>query len=62
LVAALSLLTGVIGATKRDVTAVVLTVMVTTIGMMGLWLLPATLSLRLLDALPGRDQRPANSS
>ncbi|MGK5693292.1 hypothetical protein ACSNOJ_10380 [Streptomyces sp. URMC 128] len=58
-VAALSMTAGIIAAQLRDVSAVVLTAMVTTIGMLGLWLLPPTLSPRLLDALPKRGQRPA---
>ncbi|MFF3932913.1 hypothetical protein [Streptomyces hirsutus] len=51
---------GIIVAQLRDVSAVVLTAMVTTIGMLGLWLLPPTLSPRLLDALPKRGQRSAH--
>jgi hypothetical protein len=57
----LSLIAGVLGAQVRDATAVVLTVMVTTIGMTGLWLLPPTLSPRLLAALPKRDEPSADS-
>ncbi|MER5852472.1 hypothetical protein ABT126_37135 [Streptomyces sp. NPDC002012] len=55
-VAALSLAAGVIAAQVRDANAVVLTAMVTAIGMVGLWLLPPALSLRLLAALPKRGQ------
>ncbi|CAL9323893.1 hypothetical protein SUDANB66_06447 (plasmid) [Streptomyces sp. SudanB66_2053] len=50
---------GIIAAQVRGAGAVVLTVMVTTIGMLGLWLLPPTLSPRLLDALAKRGQRSA---
>ncbi|MCX5346126.1 hypothetical protein [Streptomyces atratus] len=58
-IAALSLAAGVIAAQVRDVNTVILTAMVTTIGMLGLWLLPPTLSPRLLEALPKRGQRPS---
>ncbi|MEU6175830.1 hypothetical protein ABZ832_28470 [Streptantibioticus parmotrematis] len=51
-VVALSLMTGFFGSARQDVVAMVLTVMVTTVGVAGLWLLPPTLSLRLLDTLP----------
>lgn len=50
-VVALSLMTGFFGSANPDAIAVVLTVMVTTIGIAGLWLLPPTLSPQLLDTL-----------
>jgi hypothetical protein len=59
IVAALSMTAGIIAAQVRSVSAVVLTAMVTTIGLLGLWLLPPTLSPRLLDALRKRGQRSA---
>ncbi|MET9694333.1 hypothetical protein ABZY81_38940 [Streptomyces sp. NPDC006514] len=59
-VVALSLMTGFIGSANRDFIAVVLTVMVTTIGIAGLWLLPAALSPQLLDTI--RKPQPADPS
>ncbi|WTW98873.1 hypothetical protein OG216_38495 [Streptomycetaceae bacterium NBC_01309] len=53
-VAVLSVFTGVSGADDRDASAVIATVALTTVGMVGLWLLPPALSPRLLDALPNR--------
>ncbi|MEU3958869.1 hypothetical protein AB0F42_03400 [Streptomyces buecherae] len=43
-VVALSLMAGFFGSANRDVVAVLLTVMVTIIGIAGLWLLPPALS------------------
>lgn len=60
-VVALSLMAGFFGSANRDVVAVVLTVMVTTIGIAGLWLLPPTLSPRLLDTLRPK-KAPADPS
>ncbi|MFB6811192.1 hypothetical protein [Streptomyces sp. NPDC056387] len=50
-VAALSLMAGFFGSAHQDVVAVLLTIMVTIIGMVGLWFLPPTLAPRLLDTL-----------
>jgi hypothetical protein len=50
-VVALSLMAGYFGSAHQDVVAVLLTVMVTTIGITGLWLLPPALSPRLLDTM-----------
>ncbi|MBD3934882.1 hypothetical protein IF129_25385 [Streptomyces chumphonensis] len=50
-VVAMSLMAGFFGSPHRDVVAVLLTTMVTTIGIAGLWLLPPTLSSPLLDTL-----------
>lgn len=50
-VVALSLMAGFFGSAHQDFVAVLLTVMVTTIGIAGLWLLPPALSPRLLDTL-----------
>lgn len=50
-VAALSLMAGFFGSAHQDAVAVLLTVLVTTIGIVGLWLLPPALSPRLLDTL-----------
>ncbi|WP_310729099.1 hypothetical protein [Streptomyces sp. N2A] len=60
-VSGLSLLTGTSGASNLDATAVLLTMMVTAIGIMGLWLLPAALAPQLLDTLR-RNQRPKEPS
>ncbi|MFE6904477.1 hypothetical protein ACFVFJ_48245 [Streptomyces sp. NPDC057717] len=60
-VVALSLVTGIFGSANRDIVSVVLTVMVTTIGIAGLWLLPPTLSPQLLDT-PRRRKAPADPS
>ncbi|MFD4578007.1 hypothetical protein ACFWNK_37545 [Streptomyces sp. NPDC058417] len=51
-VVALSLMAGFFGSAHQDVDAVLLTVLVTIIGIVGLWLLPPALSPRLLDTLP----------
>ncbi|MGW8955878.1 hypothetical protein [Streptomyces sp. NPDC055709] len=51
-VVALSLMAGFFGSVRRGVVAVLLTVMVTTIGIAGLWLLPPALSPRLLGGPP----------
>ncbi|WTW92014.1 hypothetical protein OG216_00885 [Streptomycetaceae bacterium NBC_01309] len=53
-VAVLSVYTGVAGAGDRDASDVIVTVMLTTVGMVSLWLLPPAVSPRLLDALPNR--------
>ncbi|MGA5128127.1 hypothetical protein ACPCAG_33105 [Streptomyces pseudogriseolus] len=58
-VAAMSMTAGIIAAQVHGAGAVVLTAMVTTIGMLGLWRLPPTLSPRLLEALAKRNQRSA---
>ncbi|MGW5679534.1 hypothetical protein ACWEV4_31410 [Streptomyces sp. NPDC003860] len=50
-VVALSLMAGYFGSAHQDAVAVLLTVMVTIIGIVGLWLLPLALSPRLLDTL-----------
>ncbi|MEU9623904.1 hypothetical protein [Streptomyces sp. NPDC048155] len=50
-VVALSLMAGFFGSAHHDLIAVLLTVMVTTVGIVGLWLLPPALSPHLLDAL-----------
>lgn len=55
-VAALSLVTGIIGDQNRDIATGILTAMVTIIGMAGLWFLPPAVSPRLLGALPIRRQ------
>ncbi|MGC5041099.1 hypothetical protein ACLQ2C_36790 [Streptomyces sp. DT73] len=60
-VVALSLMAGFFGSAHQDFVALVLTVMVTTIGILGLWLIPPTLSPRLLDTLPSR-KAPAGPS
>lgn len=60
-VVALSLMAGFFGSANRDFVAVLLTVMVTTIGIAGLWLLPPALSLRLLDTLRPK-KAPADPS
>nr|WP_285554796.1 hypothetical protein [Streptomyces hygroscopicus] len=46
-----SLMAGFFDSAHQDVVAVLLTVMVTIIGTVGLWLLPPALSPRLLDTL-----------
>jgi hypothetical protein len=50
-VVALSLMAGFFGSAHQDFVALLLTVVVTTIGIAGLWLLPPTLSPHLLDTL-----------
>ncbi|MFF9593842.1 hypothetical protein ACF1FX_32440 [Streptomyces sp. NPDC014646] len=50
-VVALSLMAGYFGSAHQDFVAVLLTVMVTTIGIAGLWLLPPALAPQLLDTL-----------
>lgn len=50
-VVALSLMAGFFGSAHQDFVALLLTVMVTAIGVVGLWLLPPTLSPQLLDTL-----------
>ncbi|WP_431983144.1 hypothetical protein [Streptomyces qinglanensis] len=50
-VVALSLMAGFVGSARQDVATALLTVMVTALGIAGLWLLPPALSLRLLDTL-----------
>ncbi|MGI5262441.1 hypothetical protein [Streptomyces angustmyceticus] len=56
-VVALSLMAGFFGSAHQDVIAVLLTVMVTIIGLVGLWFLPPALSPRLLTTL-----RPTKAS
>lgn len=60
-IVALSLMAGFFGSAHQDVVAVLLTVMVTTIGIAGLWLLPPALSPRLLDTLRPK-KAPADPS
>ncbi|PWI05711.1 hypothetical protein DIZ27_37735 [Streptomyces sp. NWU339] len=60
-VVALSLMAGFFDSASRDVVFVVLTVMVTTIGIVGLWLLPPSLSPRLFDTLRPK-KAPADPS
>ncbi|MET8816429.1 hypothetical protein ABZW47_31065 [Streptomyces sp. NPDC004549] len=50
-VVALSLMAGFFGSAHQGATAVLLTAMVTTLGIAGLWLLPPALSPQLLDTL-----------
>ncbi|MFL4909328.1 hypothetical protein ACJ6WF_40615 [Streptomyces sp. MMS24-I2-30] len=54
-VVALSLMAGFFGSAHQDVDAVLLTVMVTIIDIVGLWLLPPALSPRLLAQRQGDD-------
>ncbi|MFF8790875.1 hypothetical protein [Streptomyces sp. NPDC015125] len=56
-VVALSLMAGFFGSAHQDVIAVLLTVMVTIIGLVGLWFLPLALAPRLLTTL-----RPTKAS
>lgn len=58
-VVALSLMAGFFGSMHRDVVAVLLTVMVTTICIAGQWLLPPALSPRLLGGPPQRAAPPS---
>ncbi|KOT48409.1 MULTISPECIES: hypothetical protein [Streptomyces] len=51
-VVALSLMTGIFGSAHRDIVALLLTVMVTTLGTAGLWLLPLALSPHLSTLRP----------
>lgn len=57
-VVALSLMAGYFGSAHQDVIAILLTVMVTIIGIVGLWLLPPALSPRLLDTLRPKTTAP----
>ncbi|MFK4272512.1 hypothetical protein [Streptomyces milbemycinicus] len=50
-VVTLSLMAGFFGSANQDVVAVVLTMMVTTIGIADLWILPPALLPQLLDTL-----------
>ncbi|WP_329536844.1 hypothetical protein OG568_50465 (plasmid) [Streptomyces sp. NBC_01450] len=60
-VAALSLAAGIIAAQVRDVTAVVPTTTLTTIGMTRLWFLPPAVSPQLLDT-PRSKKTPTDPS
>ncbi|MYS32583.1 hypothetical protein K388_07278 [Streptomyces sp. KhCrAH-43] len=61
-VVALSLMAGFFGSAHRDFVAVVLAVMVTTIGIGGLWLLPPALSPHLLNTLRPKAAAPVDPS
>ncbi|WP_331756145.1 hypothetical protein OH791_38970 (plasmid) [Streptomyces anulatus] len=54
-------LAGFFGSAHQDVVAVLLTAMVTTIGTVGLWLLPPAMSPQLLDTLAPK-KAPADPS
>lgn len=60
-VVALSLMAGYFGSAHQDFVALLLTAMVTTIGIAGLWLLPPTLAPQLLDTLAPK-KAPADRS